>query len=67
MFGSVDYVPPSSQTSYGRAKLYDMEDHNAVFKLCVRERSPASRHVSRIHRVDLDWLFERINKDPGYL
>ena len=23
------------------------------------------RHVSRTHRVDLDWLFERISKDPG--
>ena len=22
------------------------------------------RHVSRTHRVDLDWLFERISKDP---
>ena len=25
------------------------------------------RHVRRIHRVDLDWLFERISKDPGVL
>ena len=23
------------------------------------------RHVSRTHGVDLDWLFERITKDPG--
>ena len=23
------------------------------------------RHCGRIHRVNLDWLFERIKKDPG--
>ena len=23
------------------------------------------RHVPRTHRVDLDWLFERIRTDPG--
>ena len=23
------------------------------------------RHVARTHRVDLDWLFERINRDPA--
>ena len=23
------------------------------------------RHVQRTQRVDLDWLFERINEDPG--
>ncbi len=22
------------------------------------------RHVGRVHRVDLDWLFERVRKDP---
>ena len=24
------------------------------------------RHVSRIHRVALDWLFDRINLDPKF-
>ena len=23
------------------------------------------RHVARTHRVDLDWLFERLKDDPG--
>ena len=27
-------------------------------------RSPTVRHVSRTHRVALDWLFDRINLDP---
>ena len=65
MFGSVDSVPPSLPISYGRAKLYAMEDNDAVIKMCVWERSPALRHVSRTHRIDLDWLFERISKAPG--
>ena len=30
----------------------------------VKGRSPAMRHVSRTHRVALDWLFDRINLDP---
>ena len=27
-------------------------------------RSPTKRHVSRTHRVALDWLFDRINLEP---
>ena len=27
-------------------------------------RSPTIRHVSRTHRVALDWVFDRINSDP---
>ena len=36
MFGSVDYVPPSLPISYGMAKLYVMEDNDAVIKMCVK-------------------------------
>ncbi|MHC4951072.1 MAG: hypothetical protein ACYTEU_08835, partial [Planctomycetota bacterium] len=65
LFGSVDYVPPSLPIKYGRATLYAMEDNDSVIKMIVKGRSPNLRHVGRTHRVDLDWLFERINKDPG--
>ena len=65
MFGCVGYVQTSLPITYGMAKLYVMEYNDAVIKMCVKERSPALRHVSRTHRVDLDWLFERINRDPG--
>ena len=65
MFGSIDFVPPSLPISYGRASLYALEDNDAVIKMIVKGRSPNLRHVGRTHRVDLDWLFERINKDPG--
>ena len=33
-------------------------------KIVIKGRSPSMRHVSRTHRVALDWLFDRINLDP---
>ena len=33
--------------------------------MTVRGRSPALRHVPRTHRIDLDWLFERIREDQS--
>ena len=57
--------PLSLPMSNGRAKLYAMEDNDAVIKMTVKGRSPNLRHVARTHRVDLDWLFERVSKDPG--
>ena len=45
-------------------KLYCMfEDNEAVIKMIIKGRSPTMRHVSRTHRVALDWLFDRINLD----
>ena len=32
--------------------------------MIIKGRSPMTRHVSRTHRVALDWLFDRINLDP---
>ena len=65
MFGSVDFVPPSLPITYGRAVLYILEDNDAVTKMCIKERSPSMKHVARTHRVNLDWLFEPINRDPA--
>ena len=31
--------------------------------MIIKGRSPTMRHVSRTHRVALDWLFDRINLD----
>ena len=44
--------------------LYVFEDNEAVIKMTIKGRSPTMRHVSRTHRVALDWLFDRINLDP---
>ena len=32
--------------------------------MIIKGRSPTMRHVSRTHRVALDWLFDRITLDP---
>ena len=40
------------------------EDNEPVIKMIIKGRSPTMRHVSRTHRVALDWLFDRINLDP---
>ena len=45
------------------ALLYVFEDNEAVIKMIIKGRSPTMRHVSRTHRVALDWLFDRINLD----
>ena len=40
------------------------EDNEAVIKMIIEDRSPTMRHVTRNHRVALDWLFDRINLEP---
>ena len=62
---TVDHVPPSVRLSSGLAQLFIFEDNEAVIKMCIKGRSPNLRHISRTHRVDLDWLIERIKIDPG--
>ena len=56
----VDYVPPSAPAPYGHAKMVLLEDNDAVIKMVIKGRAPALRLVARTHRVNLDWLFERI-------
>ena len=64
VFNSIDCVPSNVQFSHQEALLYVFEDNEAVIKMIVQGRSPTMRHVSRTHRVALDWLFDRINLDP---
>ena len=59
-----DRVPSNVQFSHQEALLYVFEDNEAVIKMCIKGRNPTMRHVSRTHRVALDWLFDRINLDP---
>ena len=44
--------------------LYVFEDNEAVNKMIKKGRSPTMRHVSRTHRVALDWWLDWINLDP---
>ena len=60
----IDSVPSNVQSARQEALLYVFEDNEAVIKMMMKGRSPTMRHVSRTHRVALDWLFDRINLDP---
>ena len=62
---SIDYVPCNIPPSSGNGRLCLLEDNDAVIKMTVKGRAPNMRHVMRTHRVDLDFLFERITEDPG--
>ena len=59
----IDSVPSNVQSARQEALLYVFEDNEAVIKMIIKGRSPTMRHVSRTHRVPLDWLFDRINQD----
>ena len=59
----IDAVPSNVQSSRQEALLYVFEDNEAVIKMIIKGRSPTMRHVSRTHRVALDWFFYRINLD----
>ena len=60
---NVDFIPSNVQSFPQEALLYVFEDNEAVIKMIIKGRSPTMRHVSRTHRVALDWLFDRINLD----
>ena len=61
---NVDFISSNVNSSRKEASLYIFEDNEAVIKMIIKGRSPTMRHVSRTHRVALDWLFDRINLDP---
>ena len=59
----IDSVPSNIQSANQEGLLYVFEDNEAVIKMIIRGRSPTKRHVSRTHRVALDWVLDRINLD----
>ena len=59
----IDSVLSNVQSARQEALLYVFEDNEAVIKMIIKGRSPTMRHVSRTHRVALDWLFDRNNLD----
>ena len=63
VMGNIDSVPSNVQSSRQEALLFAFEDNEAVIKMIIKGRSPTMRHVSRTHRVALDWLLDRINLD----
>ena len=65
VLSEIDAVPPTFPNSSGRGRLVIFEDNDAVIKMIIKGRAPTLRHVPRTHKVDLDWLFERMRDDPG--
>ena len=61
---NVDYVSSNVKSSQCGAMTYIFEDNEAVIKIIIKGRSPTMRHVSRTHRVESDWLFDRIDLEP---
>ena len=61
---NVDFISSNVNSSRQEALLYIFEDNEAVIKMIIKGRSPTMRHVSRTHRVALDWLLDRINFGP---
>ena len=61
---NVEFILSDVNSSHQEALLYVFEDNQAVIKMMKKGRSPTMRHVSRTHRVALDWLFDRTNLDP---
>ena len=61
---NVDFISSNVNSSHQEALLYVFEDNESVIKMIKMGRSPTMRHVSRTHRVALDWLFHRKNLDP---
>ena len=58
----IDAVPLNVQSARQEALLNVFEDNDVVIKM-IKGRSPTKRHVTRTHRVALDWLFDLINLD----
>ena len=61
---NVDFISSNVNSSRQECLLYIFEDNEAVIRMIIKVRSPTMRHVSRTHRVALDWVFDRINLDP---
>ena len=52
----IDSVRSNVQSARQEALLYVFEDNEAVIKMIIKGRRPTMRHVSRTHRVALDWI-----------
>ena len=55
---SVDHVPSNAKLDHFGALHCE-----AVIKMIIKGQSPTMRHVSRTHKLALNWLFDRINLD----
>ena len=60
----VDHISTNTHSFFStQVSIVHFEDNEAVIKMIIKGRSPTMKHVSRTHRVALDWLLDRINVD----
>ena len=52
----IDAVSSNVQSARQEALLYVLEDNEAVIDMIIKGRGPTMRHVSRTHRVALDFF-----------
>ena len=49
-------------------QAYFHEDNQAMLRICQTGRNPTMRHLNRVHRVSVAWMYERLGdprtKDP---
>jgi hypothetical protein len=62
---NADFVPTTFPGPAGLGELVVLEDNDAVMDMIMTGRTNRMRDVPRTHRIDLDWLFERILYDPA--
>ena len=60
---NIDSVLSNVHFARQESFLYVFKDNEVVIKMIIKGRGFTMRHVSRTHRVALDWLFDRINLD----
>ena len=60
---NVDFISSNVNSSRQEALFFSLKTTKDVIKMIIKGRSPTMKHVSRTHRVALDWLFDRINLD----
>ena len=65
LLGLVDNVSKTIPLSSGQGRLIILEDNDAVLTMSKKSRAPLLRHVTRTHRVCLDWCLERLREDDG--
>ena len=59
----VDHVTSNVRSCQFGATLCVFEDNESLMRMVINGRSPTMRHVSRTHRVALDWLSDSNNLD----
>ena len=46
------------QQTVHKTQMILCEDNEAVIKICAKGRSDALRHLPRVHKITLNWLFD---------